>query len=64
MHGYDTMLALHLDSLSISSSINAETFLKAKSCKVGRVTSLSELTPACYHDADSSSVGCATRLGV
>jgi hypothetical protein len=33
-HGYDTMLALHLDSLSISSSINAEVFLTAKSCKV------------------------------
>lgn len=33
-HGYDTMLALHLDSLSIASSINLHTFVTAKSCKV------------------------------
>jgi hypothetical protein len=33
-HGYDTMLALHLDSLSIASSINLHTFVRSKSCKV------------------------------
>lgn len=33
-HGYDAMLALHLDSLAIASSVNLETFIKAKTCKL------------------------------
>lgn len=35
-HGYDSMLALHLDKLSIASSINFEPFITADSCKVSR----------------------------
>lgn len=33
-HGYDAMLALHLDSLQIASSVNLETFIHSKSCKL------------------------------
>lgn len=32
--GYDSMLMLHLDSLSIASSVNMQTFVVAKTCKV------------------------------
>ncbi|WVQ94212.1 hypothetical protein IAU59_001290 [Kwoniella sp. CBS 9459] len=32
-HGYDSMLVLQLDSLGISSSVNLDTFIKAKTCK-------------------------------
>lgn len=32
--GYDSMLVLHLDSLGISSSVNLDTFIQAKTCKV------------------------------
>ncbi len=32
--GYDSMLMLHLDSLSIASSVNLQTFVVAKTCKV------------------------------
>ncbi len=33
-HGYDAMLVLNLDSLQIGSSVNLETFIKSKACKV------------------------------
>lgn len=33
-HGYDSMIALHLDSLAIASSVNLETFIESKTCKV------------------------------
>lgn len=33
-HGYDAMLVLHLDSLEIASSVNLQSFIKAKACKV------------------------------
>ncbi|OCF34831.1 hypothetical protein I316_03376 [Kwoniella heveanensis BCC8398] len=33
-HGYDSMLVLQLDSLGISSSVNLDTFIKAKTCKL------------------------------
>ena len=33
-HGYDSMLLLHLDSVEIASSVNYQTFLSAKSCRV------------------------------
>ena len=33
-HGYDTMLVLHLDSLKIASSVNLETFVQSKACRV------------------------------
>lgn len=33
-HGYDSMLVLHLDSLDIASSVNLQSFIVAKSCKV------------------------------
>ncbi|WVR03135.1 hypothetical protein IAU60_000125 [Kwoniella sp. DSM 27419] len=32
-HGYDSMLVLQLDSLGISSSVNLDTFIRAKTCK-------------------------------
>ncbi|EAL21708.1 hypothetical protein CNBC5720 [Cryptococcus deneoformans B-3501A] len=32
--GYDSMLVLHLDSLGISSSVNLDTFIQAKTCKL------------------------------
>ncbi|KLT40822.1 hypothetical protein CC85DRAFT_287095 [Cutaneotrichosporon oleaginosum] len=32
--GYDSMLMLHLDSLSIASSVNLQTFVVAKTCKL------------------------------
>jgi hypothetical protein len=35
-HGYEAMLILHLDSLQIASSVNLETFIRSKSCKVSR----------------------------
>lgn len=34
-HGYDSMLALHLDKLSITTSV-VEPFLTADTCKVSR----------------------------
>jgi hypothetical protein len=33
-HGYDSILVLHLDSLEIASSVNLQSFIKAKACKV------------------------------
>lgn len=36
--GYDSMLMLHLDSLSIASSVNLQTFVVAKTCKVSSST--------------------------
>lgn len=32
--GFDTLFELHLDELSISSSVNYATFLKAETCRV------------------------------
>lgn len=40
VHGYDSMLALHLDKLSIASSINFEPFITADSCKVSHSVSI------------------------
>ena len=33
--GYDTLLELHLDDISASSSVNHETFFHAESCRIG-----------------------------
>lgn len=33
-HGYDSMMVLHLDSLDIASSVNLQSFVVAKACKV------------------------------
>ncbi|KAL7425079.1 Macrophage colony-stimulating factor 1 receptor [Cryptotrichosporon argae] len=33
-HGYDAMLVLHLDSLDLASSVNLQTFLTAKACRL------------------------------
>ncbi|WRT63261.1 uncharacterized protein IL334_000164 [Kwoniella shivajii] len=35
--GYDSILVLQLDSLGISSSVNLDTFIKAKTCKVSHL---------------------------
>lgn len=32
--GYDAILVIHMDSLGIASSVNLETFIRAKTCKV------------------------------
>jgi hypothetical protein len=33
-YGFDSMLLLHLDSLDIASSVNLQSFISAKTCKV------------------------------
>jgi hypothetical protein len=48
--GYDSMLILHFDSLDIASSVNLQSFVVAKTCKVSHPKG-HPLTPVIYNNA-------------
>jgi len=62
-HGYDTMLILHLDSLRLSSSVNLDTFIQSKSCKVSNEVEILLRPVAVDDNAHAASLGRSTQLG-